>query len=186
VFTPAVLAREFLVRENLSPFLAVHPDLGEDFAGLAEEGGEAVVLGDAGDFFSYDRLNQAFRKIVHGAEFLALANNRNFLDHDGELSLDLGAFVVALEYASGRKARILGKPSPLFFAFAIESLGCPAQNVAMVGDDAEADVGGAMAAGLMGVLVQTGKYRSGQEKEFGRPPTFVAKDLAAAVDFLLL
>jgi phosphoglycolate phosphatase-like HAD superfamily hydrolase len=34
----------------------------------------------------------------------------------------------------------------------------------MIGD-AEADVGGAMAAGasLMGVLVQTGKYRPGQQ-----------------------
>jgi hypothetical protein len=29
----------------------------------------------------------------------------------------------------------------------------------MIGDDLEADVGGAMAAGLAGVLVRTGKYR---------------------------
>jgi ribonucleotide monophosphatase NagD (HAD superfamily) len=29
----------------------------------------------------------------------------------------------------------------------------------MVGDDVEADVGGAMAAGLPGVLVRTGKFR---------------------------
>jgi ribonucleotide monophosphatase NagD (HAD superfamily) len=28
----------------------------------------------------------------------------------------------------------------------------------MIGDDVEADVGGAMAAGLAGVLVRTGKY----------------------------
>lgn len=28
----------------------------------------------------------------------------------------------------------------------------------MVGDDVEADVGGAMAAGLVGVLVRTGKF----------------------------
>lgn len=49
----------------------------------------------------------------------------------------------------------------------------------MVGDDAEADVGGAMAAGLMGVLVQTGKYRP-------RPAasTLVAQDLKAAVERL--
>jgi ribonucleotide monophosphatase NagD (HAD superfamily) len=55
----------------------------------------------------------------------------------------------------------------------------------MIGDDAEADVGGAMAAGLMGVLVQTGKYRSGQEKELDPPPTYVAQNLADAVNFLL-
>jgi ribonucleotide monophosphatase NagD (HAD superfamily) len=37
----------------------------------------------------------------------------------------------------------------------------------------------------MGILVQTGKYRSGQEKELDRPPTFIAQNLAAAVNFLL-
>jgi ribonucleotide monophosphatase NagD (HAD superfamily) len=30
----------------------------------------------------------------------------------------------------------------------------------MVGDDIEADVGGALAAGLRGVLVRTGKFRA--------------------------
>ena len=185
VFTPAILARAFLVRENLAPFLVVHPDLREDFDGLSAQGREAVVLGDAGACFTYDILNEAFRKILRGAEFLALANNRNFLDRDGELSLDLGAFVSGLEYASSRKALVLGKPSPLFFAMAVESLGSPAEAVAMIGDDAEADIGGAMAAGLRGVLVQTGKYRSGQEKELDPPPTFVAQNLEDAVNFLL-
>ena len=185
VFTPAILACAFLVRENLAPFLVVHPDLREDFDGLPAQGREAVVLGDAGAYFTYDKLNEAFRKILGGAEFLALAKNRKFLDRDGELSLDLGTFVSALEYASNRKALVLGKPSPMFFALAIESLGCPAEAVAMIGDDAEADVGGAMSAGLMGILVQTGKYRSGQEKELDRPPTFIAQNLAAAVNFLL-
>jgi ribonucleotide monophosphatase NagD (HAD superfamily) len=82
-------------------------------------------MGDASAYLPYETLNVAFRKILRGAEFLALANNRNFLDRDGELSLDLGAFVAALEYASGRRALVLGKPSPLFFAKAVDSLGCP-------------------------------------------------------------
>jgi HAD superfamily hydrolase (TIGR01458 family) len=172
VFTPAILAQE-----NLAPFLVAHPDLREDFAGLPKQGRDAVVLGGAGADFTYETLNVAFRKIRHGAEFLALANNRNFLDTDGELSLDVGAFVSALEYASGRKALVLGKPSPLFFGLAVDSLGCAAEDVAMIGDDAEVDVGGAMAAGLMGVLVQTGKYRSGQEQNLDRPATFVARNL---------
>jgi ribonucleotide monophosphatase NagD (HAD superfamily) len=78
-----------------------------------------------------------------------------------------------------------GKLSPLFFALAVDSLGSAAEDVAMIGDDAEADFGGAMAAGLMGVLVQTGKYRSGQENELDPPATFVARNLADAIDFLL-
>ena len=184
LFTPAALARDFLARRNLVPLLIVHPDLREDFAGLAADGGEAVVIGDAGAFFTYDLLNQAYRKILHGAEFLALAKNRNFLDHDNELSLDAGPFVAGLEYASGKVATVLGKPAPAFFKLAVESMACGPEDVVMIGDDAEADVGGAMAAGLQGILVQTGKYRPGQEASLAERPTHVVQNLKAAVELL--
>lgn len=185
IFTPAIVAREFLMRHKLTALLLVHSGLHEDFAGLeSRSGGEAVVVGDAGACFTYEHLNEAFRKIIHGAEFLALAKNRNFLDHDRELSLDAGPFVAALEFALGRSATVLGKPAPEFFKIAVESIACAAANVAMIGDDAEADVGGAMAAGLQGILVQTGKYRPGQEAQLHAPPTHVAGDLKAAVELL--
>ncbi|MCI0598918.1 MAG: TIGR01458 family HAD-type hydrolase [Beijerinckiaceae bacterium] len=185
VFTPAIVAREFLARRNLSPLLVVHKDLREDFAGLEARGGDAVVVGDAGACFTYDLLNEAFRRIIHGAEFLALAKNRNFLDHDHELSLDAGPFVAALEYASGRLAIVLGKPAPEFFKIAVESIACAAAHVAMIGDDAEADTGGAMSAGLQGVLVRTGKYRPGQEAQLPKRPTHVVQNLKAAIELLL-
>lgn len=185
IYTPAAIARDYLSDRHLAPFLVVHPDLYEDFAGLPQDGDEAVIVGDAGAFFTYDRLNRAYRKILRGAAFLALAKNRNFLDRDGELSLDAGPFVAGLEYACGREATVLGKPSHAFFELAVEGLGLDAEDVAMIGDDAEADVGGAMAAGLMGVLVQTGKYRPGQETRLTKPPTLVVQDLKVAVDRLL-
>ncbi len=184
VFTPAALACEVLVRQGLTPFLVVHPDLREEFSGLPAGTGEAVVIGDAGPFFTYDLLNDAFRKIIHGAELIALARNRNFLDHDRELSLDAGPFVTALEYASGATAMVVGKPSPTFFALAVASMGCAPQDVVMIGDDAEADIGGAMAAGLEGILVRTGKYRPGQEATLPQRPNHVVADLWAAVTLL--
>ena len=185
IYTPAAIARDFLADRNLTPFLVMRPDLREDFSGLPTCSQEAVVIGDAAEFFTYDLLNQAFRKIIRGAAFVALAKNRNFLDRDGELSLDAGPFVEGLEYASRRTATVLGKPSPMFFGLAVEALGCLAENIVMIGDDAEADVGGAMAAGLMGVLVKTGKYRPGQETTLPQPPTLIADNLEAAVDLLL-
>ena len=185
VFTPAALARDFLRRRNLSPFLVVHPELREDFRDSPSGAPEAVVVGDAGEHFTYDLLNEAYRKILRGAPFLALAKNRNFRDGDGELSLDVGAFVAGLEYASGREALVLGKPAPLFFSLALQGLGCSPEDAAMIGDDAEADVGGAIAAGLRGVLVRTGKYRAGDETRLKPPPTATAEDLQDAVDLLL-
>ncbi|MCB2061589.1 MAG: HAD hydrolase-like protein, partial [Novosphingobium sp.] len=49
----------------------------------------------------------------------------------------------------------------------------------------ESDVAGAMAAGLAGILVKTGKYQAGAESEIDPPPSAVANDLAGAVDWLL-
>lgn len=143
------------------------------------------MIGDAGKGFTYQSLNNAFRVLVGGAPFLALARNRSFRDADGELSLDAGAFVAALEYATGRKAIVLGKPSRDFFHAAVESLGCVEQEAVMVGDDAEFDVAAAIKAGLSGILVRTGKYQTGVEREFAPHPTAVVDDLAAAVDWIL-
>ena len=183
MFTPAVAACHIL--RGRVPHLLVHPDLREDFEAASGKGGTAVVVGDAGDAFSYGTLNAAFRALDNGADLLALANNRSFRDGDGGLSLDAGPFVAALEFASGRRAEIIGKPAAAFFRAALESLGVEAGAAAMVGDDVESDVGGAMAAGLAGLLVRTGKYREGDETRIEPAPTHLADDLARAVDWIL-
>jgi HAD superfamily hydrolase (TIGR01458 family) len=185
VFTPAIGARDHLKKHGLVPHLLVHPALTEDFAGLKAGSPGAVVIGDAGEGFTYDALNKAFRVLTEGAQFLALAKNRAFRDRDGALSLDAGPFVTGLEYAAGRAAKIFGKPAPDFFLAAVASIGCTPDQAVMVGDDAESDVAGAIAAGLKGVLVRTGKYETGAEHAFSPLPTHVAADLAAAADWIL-
>lgn len=187
LFTPASVACALLADRKLEPHLLIHPDLAEDFAGLAPAGpGRAVVVGDAGTAFTYEALNAAFRMLMAGAEFYALAANRRFRDADGELSMDAGAFVAALEYASERKAQVLGKPAPAFFAAALDAMGVAPADAVMIGDDAESDVAGALRAGLgRAILVQTGKYREGDEARVDPAPSHVARDLPAAVEWLL-
>ncbi len=185
LFMPAVAARRYLEARGLSPLLLVHPALEEDFAGLPEGGTKAVVIGDAARGFTYETLNAAFRALDEGAEFLALARNRSFRDADGALSLDAGPFVAALEYATGREAMLFGKPSVAFFGSAVASLGCAAAEAVMVGDDVDSDVAGAMDAGLLGLLVRTGKYRPGDETRSEPAPSAVLADLGEAVDWIL-
>jgi HAD superfamily hydrolase (TIGR01458 family) len=186
LLTPARAAVEWLRRHDRRPHLLVHPDLETEFSGLEGGSGRAVVVGDAGEAFDHASLNRAFRELVAGADFLALAVNRTFKDADGLLSLDTGAFVAALEFASGRSPVVLGKPSPDFFLSALTGLNCPAADAVMVGDDAESDVAGALRAGLgAALLVRTGKYRPGDETRFDPAPTAVVDDLAAATDWIL-
>ena len=77
----------------------------------------------------------------------------------GELTLDVGPFAAALEFATEKTAKIVGKPSGEFFKTALADIGVEAAEAVMVGDDIVSDVGGAQACGIQGVLVRTGKYR---------------------------
>ncbi|WP_342027475.1 TIGR01458 family HAD-type hydrolase [Methyloceanibacter methanicus] len=186
LFTPGQAALGWLAEHDASPLLLVHPNLEDEFASLPERGTRAVVVGDAGQAFGYENLNHAFRSLIGDAAFLALAKNRTFMDEDGRLSLDAGAFVTALEYASGKQAIVLGKPSPDFFHAALASMGCAPEDAVMVGDDAESDVAGALKAGLSGaILVRTGKFREGDEARFEPRPTATVEDLAVAAAWIL-
>ncbi|TML49114.1 MAG: hypothetical protein E6G23_03240 [Actinobacteria bacterium] len=73
--------------------------------------------------------------------------------------LDAGAFVVGLEYATGAQATVLGKPSASYFEAALEALDADPEHAWMVGDDVDADIGGAGALGMHTILVRTGKFR---------------------------
>ncbi len=176
VFSPAVAAVGALGAVGARRIhLAAAPALAEDFTAFALADDEdadldAVVLGDLYREFSWDRLDGLYRRIAGGTPLIALHKNR-VTTRDGAIALDLGPFVAALEYAAGTEAQVVGKPSPRFFALALESLGLAPAQVLMVGDDIEADVGGALGAGLAAVQVRTGKYRPQDEAAGSVQPT---------------
>ncbi len=142
------------------------PDIVEDFEGveLVGEGADAVLIGGADEgfetnqVFSYMNLARAFAELQAGAELYCLHKNRWWQTARGPL-LDSGAFVAGLEYAAETEATVLGKPSPAYFQAALDALDSDAELTWMVGDDIEADIAGAHAAGLRTVLVRTGKFR---------------------------
>ena len=112
--TPAALAvRHCRERGHRRVALVMNDDVKADFDELeeVETGADAVVIGDLGSGFGYEVLNRAFRLVMDGAELVALQKNRYWLTADG-LSLDVGPFVAAIEYATGREAFVVGKPSP--------------------------------------------------------------------------
>ncbi|MGI9509553.1 MAG: HAD-IA family hydrolase, partial [Geminicoccaceae bacterium] len=141
--------------------LAAAPGLAVDLRGfqLVDDHPEAVILGDLHLDFTWHRLNALFQMLEQGSRLVALHKNRYCRRNNG-VALDLGPFVAALEYASGITAEIVGKPSPTFFNLALDDLGLTATDVVMVGDDIEADIGGAKAVGMQTIQVETGKFRA--------------------------
>src|SRR5579871_4376279 len=167
ILTPCLTATAWILSQTPGKVaLFVRPVARADFDGLAslpegaETGAAYVVIGDLGELWDYPTLNRAFR-LLHDnpeARLIALGMTRYWQAPQG-LSLDVAPFVAALEYATGRKAVVLGKPSVEFFHAAADRLKLAPPEVVMIGDDIHADIGGAQAAGLQAVLVRTGKYR---------------------------
>lgn len=161
-------------------------------ADAADAAAAAVVIGDAGDDLTYRNLDIAFRLIRGGAHFVAMHRNPWWFTARGP-TLDSGALVAGLEFATGRRALVTGKPSPAIFRVALDELraetGEPrlrAGDVAMVGDDVRADVLAAKRVGMRGVLVLTGKHGPSDLAEArirrgGGAPDAVAPSLADVV-----
>ncbi len=126
---------------------------------VGDETADVVVIGGADEAFVFHNFNTAFRMLLNGASLVAMHRNFSWLTDEG-LCLDAGAYVVGLEAATGLTAAITGKPAPEFFGSGLDSLGLPAERVAMVGDDLDHDVLAAQTLGMTGVLTRTGKFRA--------------------------
>ena len=164
IFTPPLAAIAYMKKTGRTGYyLLVTGDVDRDFTEMRNKDPDSkpdwVIIGDAGDKITYDSLNTAFRFLMEGAELLALENDRYWMAADG-LSLSAGPIVKALEYATGKTATVMGKPSQTFFNLALQDMHLRPEQVAMIGDDIITDIGGAYHAGMKGILVRTGKFRS--------------------------
>ena len=180
IYTPAIAAIRHLHERNIRTCnLLVTDDLKEDFqeAGIIHDDHAAlVVVGDAGDRFTYSSMNAAFRSLMQGGELIALEKDRYWKDVDG-LSLSAGPFVTALEFSTGCTAVVMGKPSQHFFLMAMRDWNVQKNQVLMIGDDIMTDVKGAQDAGLLGAITFTGKYRQEEIKRRGVTPDVEMKSI---------
>jgi ribonucleotide monophosphatase NagD (HAD superfamily) len=178
--------------------------LSDDEAGEPGASAAAVVVGDSPEVVNHPTLNRAFRLIRGGAQLIGMHKNQWWLTPDGP-TIDSGAIVAALEYSTGVRATIVGKPAREFFVQAARELAdeisardgthperpkrIPRSAFVMVGDDILTDVFAAQQAGLRGVFVLTGKHDRADLEEAirakgrakRRSPDLVADSLAEVV-----
>jgi ribonucleotide monophosphatase NagD (HAD superfamily) len=128
-------------------------------------------------------LARAFAEIQAGAEFYCLHKNPWWQTSRGPM-LDAGAFVAGLEYVTGVEATVIGKPSPAYFAAALDALEAEPELTWMVTDDLDADVRGAQLFGMRTVLLRTGKFRPESLERSDLAPDVVLSSLAQFPDWL--
>ncbi|MFN8487637.1 MAG: TIGR01458 family HAD-type hydrolase [Caldilineaceae bacterium] len=183
LFTATYAAAQYLRQQNArSYYPLLLPDAQLEFGGIDidEDQPEFVVVGDMGAGFSFTRLNRAFRALLNGAKLVALHKKRYWRTEEG-LFLDAGPFVVALEYASGNRAEVVGKPSKAYFQMVLDELKLPANRVAMIGEDIETDIRGAQLMGMHGWLVKTGRFRK-EDLSRGIWPNRVLDSIAEIIE----
>jgi HAD superfamily hydrolase (TIGR01458 family) len=188
IFTPPLAAVAWMKKTGkhhcyLMTTGDAYKDFEQDCTGDDSREVDVVVVGDAGDKLTYDSMNTAFRHLMTGADLIALEKDRYWMTPEG-LSLSAGPFVQALEFATGRTAMIVGKPSKTFFELALDDMGLRADQVAMIGDDILTDIGGARSMGMQGILVRTGKYRKEALDNAGIKPSFIIASIAQLQDIL--
>jgi HAD superfamily hydrolase (TIGR01458 family) len=185
---PLAAARALGGRRVLALVMAgIVPDL--EGLELVGHDAEAVLVGgcdeslEPNQVFSYMNLGRAFSELQAGASFYCLHKNRWWQTSRGPM-LDGGAFVAGLEYATGTEATVLGKPSPAYFAAALDALGAEPELTWLVTDDIESDVRGAQLFGMRTALVRTGKFRPEQLEGTAIVPDAVVSSLGQFPEWL--
>jgi HAD superfamily hydrolase (TIGR01458 family) len=182
LFTAPIATAKYIKKtKKLRCFLLSTGDVYKDFRkeGIVrtEIRPDHVVIGDAGKDFSYARMNKAFNCILEGADLIAMEEDR-YWKSPGGLALCAGPYTAALEYSTGRKARLMGKPSPEFLRMALADMKALPKNTIAIGDDLITDIEGAQRAGMRGFLVTSGKHKKADVKGSGVEPDAVLDSIA--------
>lgn len=161
VLTSGLLTAEYLRQKHgkVSYFLVGEEGLDSEMKKYGHrrttgERAEFVVIG-LDRKITYDKLDHAARLARNGAGIVATHNSRLYMYKTGP-AIATGPLVKAIEYGSGKRATVIGKPSPLMFNIALERAGCRKDEAVMIGDQIDTDIAGAYKAGIGAILVTSG------------------------------
>ncbi len=162
IFTPIIATKNYL-RDNAVKkiSLVTNIEIIEEFNEyeITQKDPKAVIMGDIHKNFNWEILDQIFKLVyVNNAALIALHQNK-YCIREGKVSLDLGPFVKAVEYASNKKSILMGKPEKNFFEMAIKDMEISKDAVLMIGDDIISDIKGAKDFGIKTIQVKTGKFQ---------------------------
>src|SRR5882672_8617963 len=113
-----------------------------------------VVLGE-GRNFTLEMVQRAVDMILAGAKFIT-TNRDPSPKKPGWNNLGIAATAAMIEEATGRKAFVTGKPSPVMMRSARKYLGLETAETTVVGDTMETDIQGGIQMGYKTILVLSG------------------------------
>lgn len=134
-----------------------------------------VVLGE-GRNFTLEMVQRAVDMILAGAKFV-ITNRDPSPKKKGWDNLGIAATAAMIEEATGIKAFVIGKPSPVMMRAARKALGLEAAETTIIGDTMDTDIRGGVQMGYKTILVLSGITKREHLTRFAFKPDMVVESV---------
>lgn len=141
---------------------------------------EAVIVGLDRNL-TYEKLSNASFALQREIPFIA-TNPDKLLPTEEGMRPSNGGQVKFLEFATSRKATIIGKPSSIIMELAIEKFGYDKEDIVMVGDNYGTDIMSGINIGIDTLHVNTGVTSKEEVKNKEKQPTYSIENLKEFLD----
>ena len=196
VFTSSTTTAEYLL-ERFGPGAPLHvvgmdglittlEDAGFQLS-IGEENPEKEVVAVVAGMdrqINHQKIKVAMRLIMNGAAFIATNTDGSFPTPEG-INPGTGMVIGALQFASGVKPFVAGKPHPAIFQTALKEFSAKPEDTLMVGDRLETDILGASNLGIRTAAVLTGVTSREEISRSDIKPDFIYEDISQLHQALL-
>lgn len=128
------------------------------------EGNADIVAVGLDRAFTYEKLARALKELRNGAAFIASNMDPTYPTEKGDMP-GAGAVVASIEWASGKRPYVIGKPNCYALDFIKKEYGLHNDEILMVGDRLDTDIEFAKNCGIKSALVLSGDCKEGDVKE---------------------
>ncbi|MBU0278801.1 MULTISPECIES: TIGR01457 family HAD-type hydrolase [unclassified Gemella] len=186
IFTSSEAAALYMKKKSYKKSYLIGEDglretlLRNDISITNKDDAQAVVVGLDRNL-TYEKLKQACFIIRNGAEFIG-TNPDKLLPTEEGMAPSNGGQVKYLEYVTGVKPTVIGKPNKIIMDLAISKFNYNMEDIVMVGDNYDTDIMSGINAGIDTIHVQTGVTIKEALKAKAKQPTYSIKNLSELIN----
>jgi NagD protein len=144
---------------------------------IVDENPDYVIIGE-GRTIMLESVDKAINQVLNGAKLIATNLDPNCPVGNGKYRAGCGAFVAMLEFATGKQAFSVGKPSPVMMRMARKALQLATDETIMIGDTMGTDILGAGSMGFTTVLTLSGVTQQSDLCRYAYSPDFIISSVA--------
>ncbi len=148
---------------------------------IVDDHPDYVIIGE-GRTIMLEVVDKAINMIMRGSKLIATNLDPNCPIGNGNYRAGCGAYVAMLEFATGKKAFSVGKPSPVMMRMARKVLDLATDETIMIGDTMSTDILGAGSMGFTTVLTLSGVTKLEDLDQYGYTPDFIIKSVKDLLD----